>query len=158
MCMFSSPLKRRMQLRSPLVQRGDVLLEALFGVLITGIIGAGMMHLESFAMKRQHEAKMERMVIQQLRDQIETQGDNLCSLTGSSADAGGSLVLNLTPKLSVNGTIHCDAQLTESVNFLDTTLPVAVPQRINLNVPMDQLTLGIPDSTKNPQLTLSSGQ
>lgn len=59
-------------------QRGDVLVEALIGVLLTGILGAGMAHIAARIAVGQHDAKIENLAVERLRNQLQSRGIALC--------------------------------------------------------------------------------
>ena len=62
----------------PRRQRGDMMLEALVGVLITSIIGAGLAHVVANVMNSQRDAKVENLMVERLRDSLHGQGVGLC--------------------------------------------------------------------------------
>ena len=59
-------------------QRGDVLLEALIGVLITAIIGAGMLHVSARIVNNQHDTAVDALVVNELRNVMQLSGVDLC--------------------------------------------------------------------------------
>ena len=59
-------------------QRGDMMLEALVGVLITSVIGAGLAHVVGRVLSSQRDAKVENLVVEQLRSQLQGEGVGLC--------------------------------------------------------------------------------
>lgn len=61
-------------------QRGNVLLEALVSVAVTGLIGAGLAHVASGVMTSQRDAKVEQLAVASLRGELQTTGTALCSM------------------------------------------------------------------------------
>lgn len=135
-------------------QRGAVLLEALVGVVITGLIGAGLAHVASAMMNTQRDAKVERLAIDVLGNQLQNQGLGLCS--GAS-----TLALDLP---GVSSSAAADVSCTpvnasDSINIglNGVTFAVAPPAQINLSVPATEL--GIRGANANgAPLLLSSKQ
>lgn len=106
-------------------QRGDVMLEALVGVLVAGLLGAGFARLASGVLRTQHDAKVQNVVVQNLRSQLQTQGVALC---GSPAT-----VVPMPGGTQVQATVTCTpANVTVSVG--SATHPVAAPRQIALSV------------------------
>ena len=59
-------------------QRGDVLLEALVGVVITALIGAGMAHVTARIVNNQHDTAVDTLVVNELRNVMQLSGVDLC--------------------------------------------------------------------------------
>jgi hypothetical protein len=59
-------------------QRGDILLESLIGVLLTGFLGAGIAHVASRISVGQYEAKLENAALEQMRGRLQREGVKLC--------------------------------------------------------------------------------
>ena len=52
-------------------QRGDMLLEAMIGVVITALLGAGMVFVMSRVMNTQHTATVKQLVVENLRQELD---------------------------------------------------------------------------------------
>lgn len=128
-------------------QRGEVLLEALVGVLITGLIGAGMAHMASGVLNSQRDAKVEHLAVAALRNQLQNQGIALCSAS--------STTINLPTNNATAVAVACTGT-TVNVSMGGMTRSVAAPSQVQLTVkPTD---LGVKGATSNDTpLTLTSG-
>lgn len=116
MSIFSRPLSH---------QRGDVMLEALVGVLVAGLLGAGFAHMASGVLRTQHDAKVQNVVVQNLRSQLQTQGIALCG----SPDT----IVPMPAGTQVQATVACTpANVTVSVG--SNAHPVVAPKQIALTV------------------------
>jgi len=62
-------------------QRGDMLLEALAGVLITAIAGAGLAYVASRISVSQYDARIEGLAVEQMRAALQGKGVSLCNGT-----------------------------------------------------------------------------
>ncbi|MBV6753291.1 hypothetical protein KV580_23475 [Pseudomonas chlororaphis] len=63
----------------PKPQRGDILVEALFGILLMSIIGLGITYVASRAAVSQRDMKLENIVVSQMRSLLEQNGALLCT-------------------------------------------------------------------------------
>jgi Tfp pilus assembly protein PilV len=67
----------------PRNQRGDMLIESLVGVLVMAVIGAGLAKVSAGVMNSKFDSKMDYLAVEQLRTQMQIQGQALCG--GASA-------------------------------------------------------------------------
>lgn len=109
----------------PRRQRGDMMLEALVGVLITSIIGAGLAHVVASVMNSQRDAKMENLVVEGLRDSLQGQGVALC---GSA-----TLEINLPNGDAKSAAVNCEPA-TATLAMAGVERTVDAPQRVDLKV------------------------
>lgn len=128
-------------------QRGDMMLEALIGVLITSLIGAGLAHVAANMMNNQRDAKVENLVVERLRDNLHSKGVGLC---------GGSTVEITLPTGKKNASISCEAA-SANVSMAGVTRTVAPPQRVDLTVSAADLG-GRRGSSEDPDLLVSTRQ
>lgn len=114
-------------------QRGDVLLEALIGVLLTAIIGGGMAMLAARISTSQTETKLQNLAVEELRARLQADGIALC-------DGTYPLSLPSDPGVSVD----CPDPVDISVWFDGIASPVTVtpPSEITLSVAAASLTPG----------------
>ena len=63
-------------------ERGGVLMEALVGVLLTGLLGAGMLHVGGQLAARQADLRAETLAMVEMRRLLRTQGEGLCDAPG----------------------------------------------------------------------------
>ena len=77
-------------------QRGDILLEALVGVLIAALAAGGIAHLAGRVNDSQRQAKVEQLALEQMRNKLHDDGVTLCGTTPSLTLPG-----NLTPTIEV---------------------------------------------------------
>lgn len=63
-------------------QRGGVLIEALVGVALTGLLGAGMLHVGGQIAGRQADLRAETLAMVEMRRLLRTQGEALCDMPG----------------------------------------------------------------------------
>ena len=66
----------------PARQRGGVLIEALVGVLLTGLLGAGMLHVGGQLAGRQADLRTETLAMVEMRRLLRTRGEGLCDAPG----------------------------------------------------------------------------
>ena len=137
--------------RSPRRQRGDMLLEALVAVLITSLIAAGLAHVQSRLMANQRTTKVERLVVGQLREQLQNGGTGLC---GSS-----TISLALAADLSREAQVACGTAPQINVGLGGTVLSVEAPREVGLSVRAADLELDGDDPGEHgADLLLSSHQ
>ncbi|KPA91582.1 hypothetical protein ACMGT0_27970 [Pseudomonas sp. RHF3.3-3] len=65
------------------LQRGDVLLESLIGILLMATIGLGITYASSRAAISQRDMKLQNIVVNQMRSLLEQNGALLCSSKAS---------------------------------------------------------------------------
>lgn len=132
----------------PRRQRGDMMLEALVGVLITSIIGAGLAHAVANVMNSQRDAKVENLVVERLRDSLQTQGVGLCG--------SGTLEISMPNGESKNAAVSCEAA-TATIAMAGVARSVDAPQRVDLTVAATDL--GSKGANENdPDLLVSTKQ
>lgn len=74
-------------------ERGGVLMEALVGVLLTGLLGAGMLHVGGQLAARQADLRAETLAMVEMRRLLRTQGEGLCDAPGGhTVDIAGRQV------------------------------------------------------------------
>ena len=115
-------------------QRGDVLLEALVGVLVTALLGASMAHVAGRIAAGQHEARVANLSVEQLRHALQMDGLALCDAGGTSITAPWTaqgeqpVAVQCTPGAHVALTFGAGASAT-----------VATPPEVSLRVPVRTL-------------------
>jgi Tfp pilus assembly protein PilV len=114
----------------PRRQRGDMMLEALIAVLITSLIGGGLAHVASRVMNSQRDAKVENLVVERLRDSLQSQGIGLC--------AAGSLDIAMPGGSNTKATVACEVA-SANVTLNGVTRAVDAPQRVDLTVAASEL-------------------
>lgn len=119
---------------APRRQRGEMLLEALVAVLITSLIGAGLAHVQSRVMDAQRSTKVERLVVGQLREQMQSNGTALCT-----AD---SVQLSLSSELTRDASVSCGAVQSLDVVIGGASQAVDAPREVGLSVSAADLELG----------------
>lgn len=128
-------------------QRGEVLLEALVGVLITGLIGAGMVHMASGVLNSQRNGKVEHLAVAELRGQLQNQGIALCAQANTTID--------LPTNNATTVAVTCTHQPV-NVSMGGIARAVAAPAQVSLAVkPTDLGIKGAGDD--DTPLTLTSG-
>lgn len=137
---------------SPVKQRGEMLLEALVAVLVTSIIAAGLAHVQARTMASQRATKLERLVVGQLRDQMQTAGVSLC--------AADTLALPLAANLDRQANVVCGPVPTLQVGIAGTEREVDAPRRVDLSVAAADLqpAIGQDGKAAAPDLLVSSNQ
>ena len=135
-------------------QRGDVLLEALIGVLLTAIIGAGMMQVASRVAVGQRDAKVENLVVETLRSQLHSEGLALCDKGTTTLSMPGELG-DVTATVSCPDPVQVKLTMGEeaAVAFAPT---VDAPREIILRVAATDL--GLSDSESAPALVVGTQQ
>lgn len=132
----------------PRRQRGDIMLEALVGVLITSIIGAGLAHVVANVMNSQRDAKVENLMVERLRDSLHGQGVGLC---GSN-----TLQISLPNGATKNAAVSCEAA-TATLAMAGVERTVEAPQRVDLKVAAGDI--GSKGASENdPDLLVSTRQ
>ena len=109
-------------------QRGDVLLEALIGVLLTCIIGGGMAHVAARLGSSQRDAKIENLVVERLRAELHAGGRTLCN-----GDATRELTLVADVKV-VNADVECKSAAVVSITAGGETANIDAPGEVSLSV------------------------
>ena len=115
--------------RSGQRQRGDVLLEALVGVLVTAIMAAGMARVASQIMSSQYETAVDALLINQMRNTIQIHGRSLCDDASPLSDLKG------LPEQLPDGSISLDcdsAGSTVAVVMGGKEFAGELPPRIDL--------------------------
>lgn len=110
-------------------QRGDMMLEALVGVLITSVIGAGLAHVVGRVLSSQRDAKVENLVVEQLRSQLQGAGVGLCD--------GRTVTVSL-PDGDKTVNVACESEAA-NVTVSGITHAVDAPKRIDLEVSASDL-------------------
>ena len=113
-------------------QRGDVLLEALFGVLLTAVMGAGMAHLAGRVLSEKAEMKIMGAAIVQMRNLLQQEGEGLCS--------GPDRTITVASR-SIPVQVSCSAGRQLEVTSPAGTLVVQEPQSIVLRAKASDLGL-----------------
>ena len=115
-------------------QRGDVLLEALVGVLITALLGASMAHVAGRVAAGQHEARVANLSVEQLRHTLQMDGLALC-------DAGGtSIVAPWTAQGEQPVIVQCAPGADVALAFgSGASATVTTPPEVSLRVPVRAL-------------------
>lgn len=140
------------QRRPPRGQRGDILLEALIGVLLTAIVAAGMAGIAAKLAISQRDAKLENVAVEQLRTQLQDQGLQLCEL-------GGQTRFDL-PGKQVVASVTCPdpVQVTVSAPGAGVSHPVQAPREIRLQVAASDLDLEGAKQASSPAMVLGTQQ
>ena len=126
-------------------QRGDMLLEAMIGVVITALLGAGMVFVMSRVMNTQHTATVKQLVVENLRQELQVKGLRLCSET-----PGIAMPEKLASKaVTAIGTATCQPQATDVV-LAGRTIAVNAPDEVTFSVRLDQLGLRESAETSQP--------
>ena len=113
-------------------QRGDIMLEALVGVLITSVIGAGLAHVVGRVLSSQRDAKVENLVVEQLRSQLQGEGVGLCDgRTVTIALPGGDKAV----------AVDCEVAAA-NITVAGIERAVDAPQRVELRVAAADLGIG----------------
>ena len=114
-------------------QRGDILLEALVGVLIAALAAGGIAHLAGRVNDSQRQAKVEQLALEQMRNELHDDGVTLCGTTPSLTLPG-----NLTPTIDVPG-----SDPTPVPVIIDThNYTVTPPREVSIAAEADSLGLG----------------
>ena len=136
-------------------QRGDVLLEALFGALITALISIPFVHVQNKILKSQYQTKIERLIVSQLSDQLERSGIDLCK---DSSAVATQLQLSKTTfvdrKVACNGAIKVPIEAIGSKESLARV--ITLPPRVSLSVAGASIDVG--SANPGPDLSMSTQQ
>lgn len=125
-------------------QRGDILLEALVGVLIAALAAGGIAHLAGRVNDSQRQAKVEQLALEQMRNKLHDDGVTLCGTTPSLTLPG-----NLTPTIHV----PCSDPTTVTVT-IDTIDYIVEPPR-EVSITAEAGSLGLSDGDP---VSLGTGQ
>ena len=118
-------------------QRGDILLEALVGVLIAALAAGGIAHLAGRVNDSQRQAKVEQLALEQMRNELHDDGVTLCDTTPSLTLPG-----NLTPTITVN----CSAATTVTVTVTIDSIDYTVTPPLEVSIAADAGSLGLSGS------------
>jgi len=132
----------------PRRQRGEVLLEALVGVLIAGLISAGMARMASNVLNGQRDAKVQNLAVEQLRQRLQNEGVGLCG--------NANLPLTLASGVQVEARVDCVPAVAH-VSVAGQAHDVMAPNRVELEISASDLGIKGADADM-PGLLLSSGQ
>ena len=125
-------------------QRGDILLEALVGVLIAALAAGGIAHLAGRVNDSQRQAKVEQLALEQMRNKLHDDGVTLCGTTPSLTLPG-----NLTPTIDV----PCSDATPVTVTIDGHNYTVTPPREVSIEA--DAGSLGLSDGDP---LSLGTGQ
>ena len=120
-------------------QRGDILLEALVGVLIAALAAGGIAHLAGRVNDSQRQAKVEQLALEQMRNELHDDGVTLCDTTPSLTLPG-----NLTPTINVicSDTERVDGTTVTVTVTIDThNYTVTPPREVSIAAEADSLGL-----------------
>jgi len=104
-------------------EKGDVLLEALFGVLLTAVLGAGMAHLANRMLSEKADMKIMGTAIVQMRNLLQQQGESLCA-------AGSTSIAVATRTVPIQ--VTCTTGPVRQVSSAAGSISVQEPRRIVL--------------------------
>lgn len=105
-------------------QRGDILLESLIGVLLAGILGAGIAHVASRISAGQYEAKTEQIVVERLRDRLQRDGVTLCD--------AAPFAIDLSREARAEVSVECSPPDKLEVGVHGAHREVPVPREVDL--------------------------
>ena len=136
-------------------QRGDILLEALFGVLITALVSIPFVHVQNKILQSQYETKVDRLIVAQLSDQLERSGIDLCNAPSTAATQ-----LQLSKNALVDRKVACDSALKFPMTLIgeknSLMRVITLPPRVSLSVPGASIDVG--SANPGPDLTMSTQQ
>lgn len=115
-------------------QRGDVLLEALIGVLITAFVGAGMAHVASRIVNSQHATAVDALVVNELRNALQVGGVDLCADATPLASKNG---LPSELKSSVTLARTCGAAVDQDLQIGGVTFKGRLPPKVELTATVE---------------------
>ncbi|MEN1960933.1 hypothetical protein WCE41_11480 [Luteimonas sp. MJ246] len=122
----------------PRWQRGDMLIEALVGVLLLCILGAGMVYVATQLTGAQRDARIEGMAVIGMRQLLREHGEGLCDGASSRPMAVGGDDL----ALEVNVDVACQAGTTVQVQASGVgSMAVDMPRQITLSLAPEALGL-----------------
>ncbi|NKF21177.1 type IV pilus modification PilV family protein [Solimonas marina] len=114
-------------------QRGDMLLEALIGTLLIGIVGLGMSYTASRVMVGQRYQNAQGIAISQMRALMQRYGTTLCTDDSLA-------VITMPPDRQLGVDVQCDALLSVKINSIDLTV---LPSAVKLSVTSPELFGGV---------------
>lgn len=124
--------------RGPRAQRGDMLVEALVGLLLLAILGVGMVVVATRVTGAQRDARVEGMAVISMRQLLREQGEALCAgaATRSIPVGGDDLALE------VEVDVACAPGATVQVQASGAgSTAVAMPREITLTLAPEALGL-----------------
>lgn len=127
-------------------QRGDMLLEALIGVLLTALIAGGMAHLTARLQASQWEVRIQGLLVDNVRNQLQAQGLDLCNQELDQQTLPVSLVLATVPVFS------CTTPDNVMLTLDGTAYSITPPEAIQITLP--SAALGVP----GPDLVMGTQQ
>lgn len=128
-------------------QRGDMMLEALMGVLITSVIGAGLAHVASRVLSSQRDAKMENLAVEQLRQKLHDEGVGLCDGREVTIDLPDGKRGKDQKSVGVDcGSHPPDIEVAVAVAGMSIKRDVKAPQHVALSVSASDLGVGSEDT------------
>lgn len=113
-------------------QRGDVLIEALFGVLLTAVLGAGMAHVAGRVLSEKADMKIMGAAIVQMRNLLQQEGEALCT--------GGNRTIAVSSR-TVPVRVTCQAGARLEVTSAAGSVAVDEPKAIVLKASATDLGL-----------------
>lgn len=114
-------------------QRGDVLLEALVGVLITSLIGAGLAGVTARVLNSQHDAAVGAVLVNEMRNVLQINGVDLCGDDAPLENLNGlpeGLKESVTLKLGASG---CGAGVSQSVTLGASSFSGIMPPEVAID-------------------------
>ena len=88
-------------------QRGDMLLEAMVGMIIVGLVSAASVYTVGRSAKAQNGANVRAQVIEQVRAQLIQQGPHLCgNLTNVTVNGNVQIPVTITCQQYVNASVQ----------------------------------------------------
>lgn len=124
--------------RGPRTQRGDMLVEALVGLLLLCVLGVGMVYVATQVSGAQRDARVEGMAVISMRQLLREQGEALCAgaATRSIPVGGDDLALQ------VEVDVACAPGATVQVQASGAgSTAVAMPREITLTLAPEALGL-----------------
>ncbi|SDO00793.1 hypothetical protein SAMN05216193_10716 [Pseudomonas jinjuensis] len=110
-------------------QRGDVLIEALIGMLLTCIVGLGVVYSTSRVAVSQKDMNLQAMAVSQLRDLLQSNGSGTLDLCSGSHQI--RLTRQLSLPVSVDGCATQSARVGKNGDLKELN---AVPVPLTLSV------------------------
>ncbi|WP_052772967.1 hypothetical protein [Luteimonas sp. FCS-9] len=142
--------------RKPHRERGDVLLEALVGVALTAVIGAGMAYVVSRILATQYEAKVENLAVEAVRQRLQIEGLGLCPDAAAAAPTLSLPGRTLTPDIQC--TSASTATLTVALSAGSVSKVVSLPREIVVRVPATELQVATPAGGDGTALVVGTCQ